>query len=79
VTAVGDRLTRLDHDIALTEKAIWSSSPVPPRIIDPMPPVSTRTSIRTPAVHMTTAWASPKVGEEATSRATGSPLVVTAT
>src|SRR5699024_8339214 len=60
-------------------KAIWKVSPVPPRTIDFRPPVSTLMSIRTPPVHMTTAWASPKVGAPATSRATGSPFVAMAT
>ena len=54
-------------------------SPVPPRTSDLNPPVSTRTSMLTPAVQSTTASASAKVGADATSRATGSPLVVTAT
>ena len=44
-----------------------------------MPPVSTRTSMDTPAVQRTTASASAKVGAPATSSTTGSPLVVTAT
>ena len=52
---------------------------MPPRSMDPRPPVSIRTSIDTPEVHSTTAWASAKVGAEATSRAIGSPFVVTAT